>query len=167
MPMLFLSLFTGLITPIKDTPYTYLIKTMMGNSQKYIKNPENIKKYMDLAAEKMKLIDTSLNSSGRMKQFMKEFDIEEKLLDLSESDLAIFLDIERRGRFHNIAAHKFIDADGRVYYMNYSMFFPTEIRFHIKDKTPTLPLANLKNRCLVTREIINREEIPGKLSDYI
>ena len=30
------SLLTGLITPIKDTPYTYLIKTMMGNSQKYI-----------------------------------------------------------------------------------------------------------------------------------
>ena len=30
------SLVTGLITPIGDTPYTYLIKTMMGNSQKYI-----------------------------------------------------------------------------------------------------------------------------------
>lgn len=31
-----ISLFTGLITPIGDTPYTYLIKTMLGNSQKYI-----------------------------------------------------------------------------------------------------------------------------------
>lgn len=31
-----LSLLTGLMTPIGDTPYTYLIKTMMGNSQKYI-----------------------------------------------------------------------------------------------------------------------------------
>ena len=30
------SLLTGLMTPIKDTPYTYLIKTMSGNSQKYI-----------------------------------------------------------------------------------------------------------------------------------
>lgn len=30
------SLLTGIITPIKDTPYTYLIKTMMGNSQSYI-----------------------------------------------------------------------------------------------------------------------------------
>ena len=30
------SLFTGLVTPIGDTPYTYLIKTMMGNSQDYI-----------------------------------------------------------------------------------------------------------------------------------
>ena len=30
------SLVTGLITPIGDTPYTYLIKTMMGNSQEYI-----------------------------------------------------------------------------------------------------------------------------------
>jgi len=30
------SVLTGLITPIGDTPYTYLIKTMMGNSQQYI-----------------------------------------------------------------------------------------------------------------------------------
>lgn len=34
--IMILSIFTGLITPIGDTPYTYLIKTMMGNSQKYI-----------------------------------------------------------------------------------------------------------------------------------
>lgn len=32
-----LSTLTGLLTPIGNTPYTYLIKTMMGNSQKYIK----------------------------------------------------------------------------------------------------------------------------------
>ena len=32
-----LSLLTGLFTPIGDTPYTYLVKTMAGNSQKYIK----------------------------------------------------------------------------------------------------------------------------------
>ena len=31
-----LSLFTGLLTPIGTTPYTYLYKTMIGNSQKYI-----------------------------------------------------------------------------------------------------------------------------------
>ena len=31
-----LSFVTGLITPIKFTPYTYFIKTAMGNSQKYI-----------------------------------------------------------------------------------------------------------------------------------
>lgn len=30
------SITTGLITPIGDTPYTYLIKTMLGNSQSYI-----------------------------------------------------------------------------------------------------------------------------------
>lgn len=34
--IMILSIFTGLMTPIGDTPYTYLIKTMMGNSQKYI-----------------------------------------------------------------------------------------------------------------------------------
>lgn len=34
--IMILSIFTGLITPIGDTPYTYLIKTMLGNSQDYI-----------------------------------------------------------------------------------------------------------------------------------
>lgn len=34
--VMIISLLTGLMTPIGDTPYTYLIKTMMGNSQKYI-----------------------------------------------------------------------------------------------------------------------------------
>ena len=36
------SLLTGLLTPIGDTPYTYLIKTMMGNSQKYIQEHQMI-----------------------------------------------------------------------------------------------------------------------------
>lgn len=31
-----LCIFTGLLTPIGDTPYTYMIKTMQGNSQSYI-----------------------------------------------------------------------------------------------------------------------------------
>ena len=35
-------LLTGLITPIGDTPYTYLIKTMMGNSQSYIQEHQMI-----------------------------------------------------------------------------------------------------------------------------
>ena len=34
--VMILSIVTGLLTPIGTTPYTYLIKTMMGNSQKYI-----------------------------------------------------------------------------------------------------------------------------------
>ena len=37
-----LSLFTGLLTPIKDTPYTYLYKTMIGNSQKYIEEHQMV-----------------------------------------------------------------------------------------------------------------------------
>ena len=34
--IMLVSILTGLITPIGDTPYTYLINTMMGNSQNYI-----------------------------------------------------------------------------------------------------------------------------------
>ena len=41
LTMLF-SILTGLITPIGDTPYTYLFKTMMGHSQNYIKEHQMI-----------------------------------------------------------------------------------------------------------------------------
>ena len=34
--IMFLSSLTGLLTPIKNTPYVYLYKTMIGNSEKYI-----------------------------------------------------------------------------------------------------------------------------------
>lgn len=37
-----LSLCTGLLTPIGDTPYTYFIKTALGNSQKYIQEHQMI-----------------------------------------------------------------------------------------------------------------------------
>lgn len=40
--VMLLSLLTGLITPIGDTPYTYIFKTMMGNSQKYINEHQMI-----------------------------------------------------------------------------------------------------------------------------
>ena len=40
--VMILSLGTGLITPIGDTPYTYLIKTMLGNSQDYINEHQMI-----------------------------------------------------------------------------------------------------------------------------
>ena len=36
------SLLTGLLTPIDTTPYTYFIKTSLGNSQKYIKEHQMI-----------------------------------------------------------------------------------------------------------------------------
>ena len=38
-----LSLLTGLITPIGSTPYTYFIKTILGNSQKYIQEHQMIR----------------------------------------------------------------------------------------------------------------------------
>ena len=43
--IMFISLFTGLITPIGDTPYTYFIKTSMGDSQKYIMEHQMIAWY--------------------------------------------------------------------------------------------------------------------------
>lgn len=40
--IMLLSTLTGLLTPIKDTPYTYLYKTMIGNTQKYISEHQMI-----------------------------------------------------------------------------------------------------------------------------
>jgi len=40
--VMLVSITTGLLTPIGDTPYTYLIKTMMGNSQIYIQEHQMI-----------------------------------------------------------------------------------------------------------------------------
>lgn len=40
--IMIVSFATGLISPIGDTPYTYLFKTMIGNSQKYIQEHQMI-----------------------------------------------------------------------------------------------------------------------------
>ena len=47
---LFLSIIPGFLTPIKDTPFTYLIYTMMGNSQSFIQEhlPPDIPKLIIL-----------------------------------------------------------------------------------------------------------------------
>ena len=145
-----------------------LYETDLSHSQKYIKIPEDIKKYMDLAIEKTGHIYIhDLNAAGRMKQFMRDFKIKEKIPEYDKSVDGIYYYMQRDGRHHKIIGHRFVDTDGRVYFMNYAMFFPTEIRLNLKNQAPTPPLANLKEECLLTKEIINRKELPGKWSDYI
>ncbi len=37
-----ISIFTGLLTPIKDIPYTYMIKSLMGNTMKFIQEHQSV-----------------------------------------------------------------------------------------------------------------------------
>ena len=73
--------------------------------------------------------------------------------------------LEEDGRYHEPIVKRLIDTDGKVYHMDYARFFPTEIQLNIEDKSPTPPLANLRD-FVVTKEIINRAEIRRPMSDF-
>ena len=79
--------------------------------------------------------------------------------DHAESTKIMYEDIKSLGRQHRYLAHKLIDADGRVYHMDYARFFPTEIQLNIKNKSATPRLANLREDCPITHEMINRLEM--------
>ena len=110
-------------------------------------------------------IETGLNSSGRMKEFMKDFNIKAPMQDHTETTKRMIQDLKENGRDHKALAKRLIDTDGKVYHMDYARFFPTEIQLNIEDKSPTPPLANLRD-FVVTKEIINRPEIRRPMSDF-
>lgn len=145
-----------------------LYKADLESKQKYVKTPEDIKKYVKLASKRMEKVSTGLNSSGRMKQFLETFKIKDSSLENhTETTKAMYNELIQDGRHHIYLAHRLIDTDGRVYHMDYARFFPTEIQLNIKDKTPTPKLANLREDCPVTKEIINRKEERRPVSDFI
>ena len=142
-----------------------LYKKDLAGEQKYVKSEEEIEAYMKIVSDKLKYIDTALNSSGRMKQFMEAFRIKAPMQDHTETTKLMAEDLEENGRYHRVIAKRLIDTDGKVYHMDYARFFPTEIQLNIKDKTPTPPLANLRG-FVVKREVINRPEVRRPLSDF-
>lgn len=135
-----------------------LYQNDLNGSQKYIKSADDIKFYLTLASEKMDKIDTALNSSGRMQDFMKQFNIKAPMQDHTETSKIMFEDLQQNGRYHKYLAMKLIDTDGRVYHMDYARFFPTEIQLNIKDKSATPKLANLRKQFAITKDLINRKE---------
>ena len=143
-----------------------LYKNDLLNEQKYVKNEHEIKAYMSAIEKRLKFVDTTLNSSGRMKQFMETFKIKAPMQDHTETTKLMIQDLEENGRYHRALAKRLIDADGKVYHMDYARFFPTEIQLNIKDKTPTPPLANLRD-FVIKRELINQPEIRRPMSDFI
>ena len=51
--------------------------------------------------------------------------------------------------------------------MDYARFFPTEIQLNLKNKEAAPKLANLREDCLITNEMINRAEARYTLDDVI
>lgn len=139
----------------------------LNGTQKYIKSKADIEKYMKLLSKKLEKVDTSLNSSGRMKEFMKSFGIKAEMQDHTETTKIMYEDLKNNGRYHRIIAEKLIDADGRVYHMDYARFFPTEIQLNLKNKTAAPRLANLREDCPISSDIINRPEYRKTIDDFI
>lgn len=137
-----------------------LCKDDLAGEQKYIKSSDMLGHKLVNLYFKLNLFDTSLNSSGRMKDFMKKFDIKAPLTEYDEPMKKVIADLKENGRYHEILMHRLIDADGKVYHMNYARFIPTEIQLNIKQKDiPAPKLANLINDFSVTKELLNRSEI--------
>ena len=135
-----------------------LYEADLNGAQRYIKTQEDLKENLQILSKKLERIDTGLNSSGRMLEFMKSFGIKAPMQDHTESTKIMYEDIKTNGRYHRYLAHKLIDTDGRVYHMDYARFFPTEIQLNIENKTPTPPLANLRKDCVISKEMINQAE---------
>lgn len=128
--------------------------------KKYIKSEEDLNLKLSILYAKLQGIDTGLNSSGRMKQFMKDMGIKANLLEYDESMKTVMQDLKDNGRYHKTIMHRLIDTDGKVYHMNYARFFPTEIRLNLAQKDiPSPKLANVQSDFVVTKEMINRPEI--------
>lgn len=139
----------------------------LNGEQKYIKTQSDIERKIWLLTKKLENIDTSLNSSGRMLEFMRSFGIKVPMQEHTETTKIMEEDLKANGRYHRYLAHKLIDADGCVYHMDYARFFPTEIQLNFEDKSSTPRLANIRNDFVVTKDIINRPEERRLLSDFI
>ncbi len=129
-------------------------------ANKYVSSQRDVDNALEILFSKLDYIDTSLNSTGRMKEFLKEFNIK---LDIQEYDKMvprIIDDLQDNGRYHKYIALRLIDTDGKIYHMNYAMFIPTDLRLNIDNKNIRPPtLANLVDNYTLTKEVLNRPEV--------
>lgn len=135
-------------------------------TQKYIKSVEDYEKYSKFLSEKLSSFDTGLNSVGRMKDFMKAFNIKADMQDHTETTKLMIEDLRKHGRHHKYLTTRLIDTDGKVYHMDYARFIPTDIQLNIKDKTPTPKLANLNSEFTITKDLINSPEYRYSLDNF-
>lgn len=138
----------------------------LNGEQKYVKSQSEIQELLSLVDYKLMRIETALNSSGRMNEFMNEFKIQAPMQNHTETTKILAEDLKQHGRFHDYLGQKLIDTDGKVYHMDYARFFPTEIQLNLRNKSATPELANLKKEHLISKEIINKTEERHSLSDF-
>lgn len=125
-------------------------------AMRHVKSQKDINEYMNIASEKLSLIDTNLNSVGRMKEFMKMFKIKAPMENHEQTTKQMMADLKYNTRGYKIiSGMKLIDADGKVYHMDYARFFPTELQLNIADKSPAPRLANLYDEFTVTKKSLN------------
>ena len=149
----------SLINDVQNKLTQFYIADLNG-TQKYVKSPEDIDKLLQIYSKKMERIDTGLNSAGRMKDFLKEFNIKANLQNHDEIKESLIADLSTYGRHHRYLAHKLIDTAGKVYHMNYAWFVPTEVQLNLENKNIKPPkLANLIDNYTITKETLNRPEI--------
>ena len=137
-----------------------LYKKDLNGNKKYIKTDQQLEYTVANVVFKMNHLDTSLNSSGRMKKFMQDFNIKAPLMEYDASMENVKKELAQNGRYHKYIMHRLIDADGKVYHMNYARFFPTEIQLNLSQKdVPSPKLANLDESFIVTKELLNLPEV--------
>lgn len=126
--------------------------------QKYIKTYNELREKLNQYAEKMSVIDTELNSSGRMQKFLKEHNIKAKTMQNHAEMTPLFIkEYKDNPRMAHILMQRLIDADGKVYNMDYARFLKTEIQLNLDGKnTPAPGLANTVDDFVITKKNINK-----------
>lgn len=136
---------------------TDLMSRDLNGERKYVKTQNDLDNKINALTKHLTVIDTMLNSSGRMKKFMSEFGIKAPMQNHSETTPLVINDLKTLGRFHKALAFRLIDTDGKVYHMDYARFIPTDIQLNIPNKNiPSPELANMVNEFKITDEIINK-----------
>ena len=125
-------------------------------AKRYVKSQKDIDEYMNIVIEKLSLINTNLNSVGRMKEFMEMFRIKAPMENHEQTTKQMIADLEHNTRGYKIVSGmKLIDADGKVYHMDYARFFPTELQLNLEDTSPAPRLANLHDEFTITKKSLN------------
>ena len=128
----------------------------LAGEQKVIKSKEDLNKFYNIFENKLSVIDTGLNSSGRMAQFIKDHNIKTtRLQDHAKITPQVINYYKENARRAPLIMQRYIDTDGRVYNMDYARFLKTEIQLNINGKdTPTPALANLVENFVITKKNI-------------
>lgn len=96
----------------------------LAGEQKVIKSKEDLNKFYNIFENKLSVIDTGLNSSGRMAQFIKDHNIKTtRLQDHAKITPQVINYYKENARRAPLIMQRYIDTDGRVYNMGLRKVF--------------------------------------------